>query len=150
MLRVYFGELKDDRFIFNPDVFFNNTYEDEWITDELSVELIREIDKSEVIGPHLIESPFLGPIPPEKLSGGVKTLILVNNDPEHIFNASACGNNCAPWLLKIADGKDVTVRLGYYMDFGDSFELEVLNTGRIIHSMAELTEEIIDYHLLGA
>ena len=59
----------------------------------------------------MIDSPFLGPIPPERLSGGVKTLILMQNDPDHIFNASASGNNCAQWILKLAEQKDITIRL---------------------------------------
>ncbi|MCR5775990.1 MAG: DUF4869 domain-containing protein, partial [Lachnospiraceae bacterium] len=95
MLKIYYGDLESDNYIFNPDVFFNNSYEDEWITDPISVQMIKDVDKSDVIGPKVIDSPFLGSIPVERLSGGVKTLILMNNDPEHIFNASACGDNCA-------------------------------------------------------
>ncbi|MGB5125714.1 MAG: DUF4869 domain-containing protein, partial [Blautia wexlerae] len=29
--------------MFNPDVFFNNTYEDEWITSETSRKMIKDI-----------------------------------------------------------------------------------------------------------
>ncbi len=102
-------------------------------------------NKSVVRGAYLIESPVLGPIPPERLSGGVKTLILIAHDSEHVFNASACGNNCARWLLKIAEQKDVTVRLGYLMDFGEGeFEITVLNTGNICRNMEELDNEVID------
>ena len=71
MLRIYYGELNDEKYISVPDIFFDNTYEDYWITDELSVEMIKDVDKSDVVGPHLIDSPFLGPISPERLSGGV-------------------------------------------------------------------------------
>ena len=49
-------------------------YEDEWLTNPLSVKMIADVDKSTVIGNHLIESPVLGPISPKELSGGVKTL----------------------------------------------------------------------------
>ena len=75
MLKIFFGDNPGDNYIFNPDVFFNNTYEDEWITSETSRKMIKDIDGSEVKGPCMIDSPFLGPIPPERLSGGVKTLI---------------------------------------------------------------------------
>lgn len=102
MLRIYYGEFKAENYIFNPDVFFNNTYEDEWITESNVKRMIKDIDGSEVIGPRLIDSPYLGPIPTERLSGGVKTLILMKFDQEHIFNASACGDNCAEWILEIA------------------------------------------------
>lgn len=34
-----------------------------------------------------------------------------------IFNASACGDNCAPWICKIAKSKDLTINLHHIMDF---------------------------------
>ena len=68
MLKIYYGDLKADNYIFNPDVFFNNSYEDEWITDPFSVEMIKDIDQSDVLGAKVIDSPFLGSIPVERLS----------------------------------------------------------------------------------
>ena len=111
--------------------------------------MIKDIDGSDVIGPRLIDSPFLGAIPTERLSGGVKTLMLMNFDSEHIFNASACGDNCASWILKIAQKKDLTIRLGYLMDFGsDSFDIEIVNLHQTVHTMKELNEAVLDNHLL--
>jgi hypothetical protein len=43
MLRVIYGELDTPDYIFNPDPFFNNTYEDDWITDPMSVQMIRSV-----------------------------------------------------------------------------------------------------------
>lgn len=138
-----------ENYIFNPDAFFNNTYEDEWLTDPLTVQMIKDIDGSEVKGPRTIDSPFLGLIPTERLSGGVKTLILMNNDREHIFNASACGDNCAKWILKIAQDKDLLIRLGYLMDFGEQpFEIEIENLGLKVHNRKELVEAVLDNKLL--
>ena len=149
MLKIFFGDNPGDNYIFNPDVFFNNTYEDKWITSEISKKMIKDIDRSEVKNSNIIESPFLGLISPERLSGGVKTLILMQNDTEQIFNASACGNNCAQWILKLAKQKDITIRLGYIMDFGrSSFDIYIVNTGKIVHTMLELDEEIIINRLL--
>lgn len=149
MLKIYYGDLESENYIFNPDDFFNNTYEDEWITDSFSVEMIKDIDKSDVIGPKSIDSPFLGSIPVERLSGGVKTLILMNYDSEHIFNASACGDNCAKWILKIAEKKDLIIRLGYLMDFGkDEFDIEIVNIGKTVHNSLELAETVLDNHLI--
>jgi hypothetical protein len=91
------------------------------------------------LGNGAIDSPVLGVIAPVNLSGGVKTLILIDKMPERVFNASNCGDNCAKWLLRIGEKKDVTVNLRHIMDFGDDpIEVEVLNTGEIIHSMREL------------
>ena len=35
-----------------------------------------------------------------------------------IFNASACGNNCAKWILEIGKRKDLTINLRHIMNFG--------------------------------
>ena len=92
MLRIYLGQL--DKAIYHPPTYFDNQYEDEWITDPLSVAMIKDVDKSDVISSHLIDSPVLGPISTRELSGGVKTLMLMAFDnSDKIFNASACGDN---------------------------------------------------------
>jgi len=149
MLSIFYGDLNSDNYIFDPDTYFDNTYEDEWITDDFSKKMIEDIDKSVVVGPHLIDSPVLGPISQKELSGGVKTLILINNDSDHIFNASACGDNCAKWLLEIGKNKDITVRLGYFMDFGkDPLEIKIVNTGKIVYSGEELDREVIENDLI--
>ena len=60
MLNIYLGEM--EQAIYDPPAYFDNQYEDELITEPLSVEMIKDVDRSEVISPHLIESPVLGPI----------------------------------------------------------------------------------------
>ena len=140
MLSIYLGEM--DQAIYYPPVYFDNQYEDEWIIDKLSMEMIKDVDKSEVIGPHLIESPVLGPISVKEISGAVKTLMLMIFDQSgRIFNASVCGDNCAKWILKIGKEKDLTINLRYLMDFGsDEFEIKILNTGDIVHDMGQYIE----------
>ena len=137
MLNVYLGKM--DEAIYYPPTYFDNRYEDEWITDKRSVEMIRNVDQSEVISPHLIESPVLGPISPKELSGGVKTLLLMLfDDTGKVFNSSACGDNCAKWILKIARKKELTINLRHIMEFGDDeFEIKILNTGNVVHNMLE-------------
>ena len=99
MLKIYLGEMEGA--VYHPPTFFDNQYKDEWITDPLTIEMIKDVDKSDVVGPHLIESPVLGPIPVKSISGGVKTLILLAFDESgKVFNASACGDNCAKWILR--------------------------------------------------
>ena len=145
MLRIIFGNA--DNTIYHPPTYFDNTYEDNWITAPLSVEMIKDVDKSEVVGPHLIQSPVLGPISTKELSGGVKTLILMAFDETgKVFNASACGNNCAKWILKIAESKDLTINLRHVMDFGDGdFKARILNNGIVVNSMKEYVEIAGEY-----
>lgn len=137
MLSVYLGQM--DQAIYHPPTYFDNQYEDEWITDKLSVEMIKDVDNSEVVSPYLVKSPVLGPISVKEISGGVKTLILMAFDHSgKVFNASACGDNCAKWILKIGKEKDLTINLRHIMDFGeDDFEIRILNTDDIVHNMEQ-------------
>lgn len=145
MLNIYLGEMKEA--IYHPPTYFDNMYEDEWITDLLSVKMIKDVDKSEVIGPHLIESPVLGPISPKELSGGVKTLMLMAYDEnDRVFNASVCGDNCSKWILKLGKEKDLTINLRHIMDFGkEEFEAQILNTGQMVQTMKEFVEIAGEY-----
>ena len=137
MLNVYYGEMPEA--IYNPAVYFKNTYDDDWMMDEFSKDMIKDVDKSIVIGPRIIDIPVLGGITPKELSGGVKTLILIYKMPDKIFNASTCGDNCSKWLLKIAEQKNITINLRHLMDFGDGeFRIKILNTNQIVHNMREL------------
>lgn len=143
MLNVYFGEMPDA--IYNTAVYFKNTYRDSWITNPLSVQMIKDVDKSDVVSESVIESPMLGSITPLSLSGGVKTLMLVNFDRKHVFNASTCGDNCAKWLLKIAEKRKVVINLHHVMDFGkEPFKIKVLNNGKIVKNMCELLTATVD------
>lgn len=138
MLNIYFGEMPEA--IYNTSLYFNNTYLDHWITDDFAKKVIKAVDKSEVISARLIDSKALGPIPVTDLSGGTKTLLLIKNEPEKVFNASTCGDNCAKWILRIAKEakEDITINLRHIMDFGSgTFEIRILNNGEIVHNMQE-------------
>lgn len=145
MLNIYLGKM--DEAIYYPPAFFDNQYEDERITDPLSVKMIQDVDQSTVISSHLIESPVLGPISVKELSGGVKTLMLMAFDESgHIFNASACGDNCAKWICEIASKKELTINLRHIMDFGEALsEAYIMNTGTVIHNMTEFIEIAGEY-----
>lgn len=140
MLNVFFGDMPDA--IFNTNVYFNNTYKDEWITKPLSKEIIKAVDKSEVIDERTILSPVFGNMSPKRLSGGVKTLLLIAYDHSKVFNASTCGDNCAEWILRIAEDKKIVINLRHLMDFGKGeFKIKVMNTGKIVKNMGDLVYE---------
>ncbi len=138
MLTIIYGDAENS--IYNTSVYFKNTYEPEWLESELAKKMIKDVDNSDVLSGECINSPVLGQIPPERLSGGVKTLLLMLNESNKIFNASTCGDNCAKWILEIAKQKDLTINLRHMMSFGrdTAFEIRVENGGEIVHSMREL------------
>lgn len=140
MLNIYFGDMPES--IYNTNVYFNNTYKDRWITTPFSKEVIKAVDQSEVIDEKTILSPVFGNMSPKKLSGGVKTILLIAYDKTKIFNASTCGDNCAAWILKLAEKRKIVINLRHLMDFGKGeFKIKVLNTDKIVKNMGELVLE---------
>jgi hypothetical protein len=140
MLKIYFGDLENS--IYNTSMYFDNTYETKWFKDNLAKEIIKDIDKSDVADNGFVISPIFGVIPCERISGGAKTLLLIRNEKDKIFNASTCGDNCAKWILRIAEENreiDTIINLRHIMDFGNlEFNIEILNNHKIVHNMKEL------------
>lgn len=54
MLNVYFGDMPEA--IYDTKIYFNNTYKDSWITKQLSREMIKAVDRSDVIDERTIHS----------------------------------------------------------------------------------------------
>ena len=131
MLSINFGEMNNVEY--GPS-WFKYNYKPEWLKDPLVQRMIKDVDDSEYVDGLVINSPVLGPIPPERLSGGVKTLIMIYERPDLVFDATSCGQNCAKWLLEIGKIKDVTVNLQYLMMFDEYEPFEILskNENRII------------------
>lgn len=137
MLNIFFGDMPTA--IYNTEVFFKNTYDDGWLLDDFAKKVIKKIDNSDVIDAQAIKSPVLGMIPPTDLSGGAKTLLLIKNCPDKVFNASTCGDNCAKFILELAKNRDITINLRHIMNFGKSkFTAKILNDGSTVNSMEEL------------
>lgn len=141
MLKIwYYGGTE---YVTDAPSYFDNVYEDEWIEDEFVKEMIQDVDHSTVVSAHVIESPVFGAITPKDLSGGVKVLILMLKDDSFIYNLSNCGNNCAKWVLKIAEKKDLTVYLQHIIRFEGEFEITIMNSGKIVRNPAEYVRELL-------
>lgn len=144
MLNVILG--KCDNCIYNTSMFFDNQYLDSWIEDDFARRILKAIDKGEPISNRAIDTKALGVIPVTKISGGAKTLLLVKNRPDKIFNVSTCGDNCSKFLLEIGKSKDVTVNLRHIMNFGNkNFEIKIINSGVIVRDMDEFARQAVLY-----
>ena len=143
MLNMHFGKIEEA--YYGPS-WFKVNYEEEWLSDELVQSMLKDIDKSEYRGGHLIDSEILGPISPGELSGGVQTLICIYKRPDLIFDATSCGPNCAKWLLEIGEIKDVTIMLEYFMKFKDyePFKIHIDNTDVTINTNKDYTIAALD------
>ena len=150
MLRIIFGDTDkmniEQNVIFNTDVYFNNTFDRELLTSEIAKDIISDLDQSDVLGPQSIFSRKLNTsIPVERLSHGTKTLLLLATDSTNIYNASTCGDNCAKWILKIAEKQDITINLLHIMDFDSDFDALILNDNTMIHNHHEYIEKAIKF-----
>ena len=137
MLTIHYGDMED--VIYNTSVYFDNVYSPQWFKDAFAQRIIKSIDKGTVVGPNAIDTKILGIIPPERLSGGTKTLLLMYFMPQNIYNATTCSDNCAYWILRIAAQHDLTINLYHLLDFGNGkFTVTVANTGDVVHAMFDL------------
>ena len=147
MLSIYYGDMEGE-YVHRPSDYFDTVFEPEWLVSDLAKEIISDIDKSSVISPYCIESPVFGQISPQMLAGGTKALLIMYNEPEVIVNATACGDNCAKWILRIAEEKDITINLRYLMDFGkEDFKPDVLilNIGQKVKNDHELFRPAVEF-----
>lgn len=143
MLSIFFGDKPEAAY--GPTWFLFN-YDPEWFKDPFVEKMMEDIDHSSYRGGELIESEVLGPIPPERLSGGLKTLILIYKKRDMIFDATSCGPNCAKWLLEIGKKEDVTVTLNYIMPFQeDSIKIRILNDDTIVTNSKDYTLAALKY-----
>ena len=128
MLKIYFGTHPNE--IYNTEVYYQNQYEKEWLTDEFVQRMIADIDDSQVISADVIQNNVFDSFPSTELSAGVKTLILIYELPKLMFNISNCGDNCAKYLLEMSKERDIKVCLHHAMNFGSHFAVQVINDRR--------------------
>lgn len=135
---------RDKNTVTQPNLFFNHAWEEDWLTTDFARDAIMGIDKSKLISPNCIESPVLGQITPLMLSGGVKTVLLIKNMPEYVFNGSACGDNCAEWLLKACEGREQKVYFWHGMHFHGCKNIEIMfeDSGVVAQNEWEYMDEL--------
>ena len=63
-----------------------------------------------------------------------------------VFNASAGGDNCAKWIVRISEEKELTISLHNIMSFeGIDFKAQILNDGRIVNNYSEHLDAATDF-----
>ena len=118
------ADLDNKNYVFSPDTYFKYNYEEEWFNDNLVTTMVFDVDSSIVESPHMINSPILGQIAPERLSGGVKALIIMYKEP------------------------DLTIRLGYEMEFPEPFDICIKNSGHITHTYEDFLKKFQEVEII--
>ena len=142
MLHIRFG--MTEKTDFRMSATFDWSFENHWLRDDLAKEAIKDIDKSEVIGGRVIDSPAFGClISPMELSGGVKTVILTIFRPNNEYNGSGCGDNCNKWFLEAAKRHNTYLAYGHIPRYPEPFEIKIINSGVVVNTHNELVDEYI-------
>ena len=144
MLRIFLGEMETANY--GPS-WFKYNYRPEWLKEPFVQQMIEGVDHSRYVDGLVIDSPVLGPIPPERLSGGLKTLIMIYECPDLVFDATSCGDNCAKWLLEIGNRKDVRVNLNYLMPFEkyEPFQIYIENAKKLVTNYRDFLFTAAEY-----
>ena len=140
---IYFGI--DDNASIDPDANFFGGFLPEWLEDPLVKDMIQDVDQSEVKSPYCIQSPVLGQISPEHLSGGVKALILLLKLDDYYPDLTVCGENCAKWFKEIAKVKPLKLVLSSYDMPYIGVELRCLSDGSLITTSREWADKCTDF-----
>lgn len=149
MLRILYSDERLPNTIYSIRSFFSEYYEPEWIDSEFGRAAIKDIDKSDVVTGQIISSPYLGVIPPEKLSGGVKRVLFLKFEgtAERVMDITGCGDNCAKWIQRVGAEKDIDVQLNYPMTFHDTehFPIYIKNLDRLCYNDDEVLSAYGEY-----
>lgn len=109
MLHLEYGLLDDFRsrpdFIFHPNAYFDVDYEDSWLSSDFGRDVIQTIDRIPLQEDVVLSLARHG-MRPEDLCTGTKNLFLCKH-VDKLNHMSKMGANCFPFLLDIADQKDV-------------------------------------------
>lgn len=130
--------------IWDIDVYFDYAYKPEWIWNDFAKRMIEDVDKSHVVAPRIIDSPYLGYVDPTHISGGVKCVLCLAFDPttKWKFNITVCGDNCMRWIQLLSEFKDIRVDVTHLPKFDDDvyFNIVVEN----VNKLCTCYEDILD------
>lgn len=124
-------------YIKDIDGFFDGFVEDDWMANDWAKQVIKEIDKSDLVAPKVVESPILGQIPYTWISGGAKLLIMMNMESDIVYDGDNLGDNCWPLLMQLGRDKDIAISLSYSPSFEWQFGCKIINI--------DTGHEIVDY-----
>lgn len=150
MIHVYFGDIIIEsaprQYIRDIDGYFDGYFDDNWMQNDIAKEAIKEIDKSTLIAPKVIESPVFNTISHEWLSGGTKQIIMTYSIQDIIYDGDNFGDNCWPLLLKVGFSKTVALSMSYFPIFNwvDGARVHILNNNKIVSSFKEFNRAHLD------
>lgn len=153
MLTV-FCKAEPENMLYTANEFFDQLFDNSWFEDPMVKEMVLDIDKTKHIQGAVFESPFLGTIPPQNLSHGVKALIYIlktGNSLNQSYRSTMFGDNCIPWLCKLSQIVDFSMYLCHPMALYSRAEKGTLPINAITEDGCVLSTcgEVFKYYAEG-
>ena len=150
MLKIYWGLL--DETMFNVDREFMGVGHDmKWFDDPFVLALVHDIDNCSYDPVTQMFTDLELPqhkFHAEQLSSGSKGLILLYKRPQQTMRiwGTMFGDNCTPWLLKIAEKKDITIDLEHFLNFPeDQFKAYSIHQQKMYDDYDDYRHEVMRY-----
>jgi hypothetical protein len=153
MLTIHFGENEEE--VQDPDLYFDINYDEEWFDDQLVKDMVLDVDNTEVVNGRMAISAVFGNIPVQKLSGGVKNLILMYKEPGYISGSHLMGDNCSKWIIEIGKRVDcyLVINHGIYLGEGprdaSEFHAHIDNTNQTVETISGFYKVYAEMCALG-
>lgn len=147
-LHIIFGrENCPSEYILDTRIYFRKHKKPEWFENEDVKEFLLGVEGTTVLFEEALKDRDGHGISTEMICTGCKTLCdILFGDENLIYNGSAMGDNCIPYLMKIAEKRNITIFLEHYMDFPEVYfdEKRILFNGRFL-TQDEYDEEFCKY-----
>jgi len=146
-IHVNNGQNRPSGYVYKVSQYFDAAYEPEWLHNDFVRRVIEGVDRNTIIGEGATSafySEVLGVIPPQYLSTGCKNLILLAVEGIKT-DGDKLGDNCVPYLLELAESKDVYITTSHLIKFPDNFSAILDNDGTAIRGMKDFLHVEVSY-----
>lgn len=147
MLDIIWGRENAPEFVLDTRIWFSRHKKPEWFENEFVKRFLKDIDGSTVLFQEALSDYRGRGISTEMISTGCKTLCdIYFCEDDTIFYGSAMGDNCLPFLIEIAQKKDVTIVLEHYADFEESaFQTGLIRSNGVIMDQDSYDDAFSDW-----
>lgn len=97
----------EDTIVKAPSQLFKLAKQPEWFDDPFVKQLIEDIDGTKVLYQYALLDKNGKGIPPEYLSDGCKSVILMKYLPDRLYSNEFFGHNCWPHIAKLAESGSI-------------------------------------------
>lgn len=150
MIKMSIDTKNRNNWILSSNSTFNVNYEDWWLDEPFTIKVLQEVEGiTKRQGNLFYNLKFDTWCSPEKLSGGVKSLLILKfmDLQGKLFPTSLFGSNCYPYLQEALKDKDTTLVFNSVIeDFNyETGDILILETEKVVSNLFDLSMEAALY-----